>query len=451
MNVVPRLAFSLFLLISSIQAHADEGQSELPITNSHDRYHLKNQPDRQSILPVNLKLSRDRHKHPHHVVPADLIASAGHGVYLDKDGNEIEMTDKLRADIQDAIIELLLPHAKKNLNRRLYKKIRYAARILEKQRRYQKRGRHGRYGRHGGHSRYRLSMDQRLILQSAVLFNLIDHVPVSIQEDYGWRQRLLFEHVYTIYQKKPKLNRFVKKLLKYFSFKDFVHAWMTVDPKPSSYVERCRADGVPVPNEWSEDPASGWKYQGELTEKLIIQGSAAHVWTWTDDSTGGGCIALPRGDGGPGDLAGIICQSESSGKACFWDNKLKSNPVQTGIGWAGLVLTLDELHDGDTLTDNCTDCHRGDNVFIISPDDATWRRTINRDNAAYDSGLFFTTQLPAGMRYEPVSSQEGWGNPEPITPSCAGACHEQHELGFTTVPPMPPVCASPNVEACYSD
>jgi len=419
MNAIPRIAFSLSLLVASIEGHA-----ELNSIKNYDKYQINSQ-----LLTDKFKYNYDRDVPKYEKVTADLIAASGHGLYLDKHGNKIEMTDQLRADMQDAIIQLLLPHAEKYLNKNLYGSIKDSIAVLSNK------------------EKLALSMDERLILQSAVMFNLVDNVPEALKKDYTWRQRLLFRHIHRIYRIRPELSRHLSELLKRLGFFDYHHRWTKLDPISFSYEARCRAAGVPVPSEWSENPASGWKYQGELTTNLLDAGADAHVWTWTDDSNGGGCIALPRDSGGPGSLAGIICQSESTGKACFWDNALKSDSGQSPIGWSGRVLRLNQLHNGDTLNENCTGCHRGNNVFLISPDDPTWQRTINPNDPDYDSGLLFTTNLPAGMRYEPVSSQSDWENPVPTSSSCAGACHEPDNI--TGTPPMPPACATSDVEDCY--
>ena len=108
------------------------------------------------------------------------------------------------------------------------------------------------------------------------------------------------------------------------------------------YMADCRAQGVPIPPDWAETGTS-WVDQGNLNTNgggtNLLQGPVdAHVWTYTDPNVRGACVALPREDGSPGSLAGIICQSATTGKACFWDNQRKTDPTNV-LGWSGKDLS----------------------------------------------------------------------------------------------------------------
>jgi hypothetical protein len=203
---------------------------------------------------------------------------------------------------------------------------------------------------------------------------------------------------------------------------------------------------VPIPPDWDESGKT-WQQQGPLTTKLILSGIPAVVWTYSDPAIRGACIALPRGNGAPGSAAGIICQSATTGKACFWDNKLRSDgPMAPPLGWSGLTLRIGDLRDGSNLSENCTSCHRGNNVFLLSPDDPTWAKVMGRPAPLSPT---FTTRVATSPsdtslghpRYVPVSGQPGWSNvaPSPAT----GYCNSCHELpALTAAPAMPPRCAT---------
>lgn len=233
------------------------------------------------------------------------------------------------------------------------------------------------------------------------------------------------------------------------------------------YMADCRAQGVPIPPDWAES-GTAWVNQGNLNTNgggtNLLQGSVdAFVWTYTDPNVRGACIALPRESGAPGSLAGIICQSATTGKACFWDNQLKSQPTNI-LGWSGKKLVISELVDGTTFAaggnvgGRCTSCHSGDNVFLISPDDPTWAKALRGPLNGGASGGRFTTQVDSG-RYTPLPVATNWTNGVSPGANCGAGCHELPPSSIramrntvnTIAPvnrmPMPPSCAAGS--GCY--
>jgi hypothetical protein len=223
----------------------------------------------------------------------------------------------------------------------------------------------------------------------------------------------------------------------------------------TDYMGACRKRRVPVPPDWSETGGGGWSLQGNLRSgtNLLRPNQDAFVWTYSDPIRKGACIALPR----EGGQAGFICQSARTGSACFWDNKLRSDgPDADPIDWrGGTVLRIAELQDATELRENCTACHRGDNVFLMSPDDPTWEKVM-RGTLVTTPGSTFSTRLEDSTdqrgghpRYVP-SARAGWENPVfPV--GCAGVCHENPVLGFSGMPLMPPGCALTGTDPanCY--
>ncbi len=220
------------------------------------------------------------------------------------------------------------------------------------------------------------------------------------------------------------------------------------------YMAQCRAQGVPIPPDWAET-GTPWVLQGNLRTgtNLLQPGQDAFVWTYSDPTVRGACIALPRGNGGSGSLAGFICQSATTGAACFWDNMPKNNQRPGILGWRNQTLRIADLADGSNLTGVtgvCTNCHRGNNAFLISPDDSTWAKVL-RGPLVTSFGSTFTTRVEASSdntgghpRYVSIT-QPGWSNTL-LAVGCAGACHEQPTVN---APPMPPICAAGGVENCY--
>jgi hypothetical protein len=242
----------------------------------------------------------------------------------------------------------------------------------------------------------------------------------------------------------------------------------------SDYMQECISAGVPIPPDFSSS-SRAWAYQGDLATRMISGNSPAQVWTWASPSIRGACLALPRGVGEPGDLVGIICQSAFTGAACFWDNlpRERMGSVQSRMGWSnGSRLSIASLQDASMLSQNCTSCHRGNNVFLTLPDDPTWCKLLRRgnhseacpwpvganaQNLTLKSDDFPSTVLggrPHRVIYFPISSPERastWVNPV-STGGCMAGCHLNAQVNFSAPPnSMPPACSrgSQGVSGCY--
>jgi hypothetical protein len=220
----------------------------------------------------------------------------------------------------------------------------------------------------------------------------------------------------------------------------------------TDYMKRCSEQQVPVPPDWSET-STQWQYQGALTYNMLAPGDYAGVWTWEDPSKRGACVALPRGSGGPGSFAGIICQSAATGAACFWDNLLRAPAPGDRIEWASRTLQINQLQDGSNLSAPCTDCHTGNNVFLLTPDDPSWQHLLR--DLPHEPGSNFTTQVEHSSdwrddhyRYVPITTatpRPGWNNWR-RAPGCSGGCHEQPSVAPITGT-MPPTCG---LAGCYA-
>lgn len=169
------------------------------------------------------------------------------------------------------------------------------------------------------------------------------------------------------------------------------------------------------------------------------------------------CVALPR-DGGAGDaVAGIICQSAFTGKACFWDNLKRGDLSGDRIPPATETMVISDLQDGRTLAEGtpCTGCHTGDNVYLMMPDDPTWAKLMRGPlNGPQPFSRRFTTVVTTPP-YTPIA-HDSWSNTPVAGFNCAGSCHARPNAQVKTLfddltipahPPMPPACAE---EGCYS-
>src|SRR5690606_23506125 len=172
---------------------------------------------------------------------------------------------------------------------------------------------------------------------------------------------------------------------------------------------------------WHQRNGSKWKRATTATadtlETLFISASlTAEVFYYNPAEYGdpgeGVCVALPRSqfsgrlpsDGPPDYIAllGVICQGTVTGKACFWDNGTSWQPGgvdadQTLIFGNGTPETAfvggNELAAGG---DVCTDCHSGENVYIIHPNTVFSVVTNLMHHAWYDPIVASTWAMNAG-------------------------------------------------------
>jgi len=238
----------------------------------------------------------------------------------------------------------------------------------------------------------------------------------------------------------------------------------------TEYMKTCRAKAVPIPPDWKPS-ASEWERHGNLSTILLTPNhldkvqadntTFASVWSYASPTVRGACLALGRNGG----AFQIICQSATTGHACFWGNE----PGSASSSWnpETAEVTMSSLRDPKRGfapgTVPCTECHRGSNAFLVAPDDPTWA-TVLRPKQARPT---FTTRVeqslppeqaaPGGMatpnpRFIPIGGKSmALNNPLPTIPGCSGACHESHyeilDKGHTTdgyvrIPrPMGPNCA----------
>jgi hypothetical protein len=153
-----------------------------------------------------------------------------------------------------------------------------------------------------------------------------------------------------------------------------------------AYNEECAAAGVPTPPTIGKlDPQglNGWKTQGFIPPSaLFIVNTPTEVRTYHSSSPEGLCIALPRYTDDTKTTVGIdgvICLGQKSSKVCFWDNQMMGAQfefpagTQIPIGAADTSINAEgkyqagglELKGGSGGT--CTDCHAGENPFIVHP------------------------------------------------------------------------------------
>ena len=127
----------------------------------------------------------------------------------------------------------------------------------------------------------------------------------------------------------------------------------------AKYCADCLAAGVPEPPALS---SGKWQSKGTVDKKFTSE-DVKDILVYESSSPPGVCVALPRGDGADISLLGVICQSQKTGKACFWDNVDSAGDRITDADVANIDVA--KFQNGDQLEEDCTDCHRGDNVYLV--------------------------------------------------------------------------------------
>jgi hypothetical protein len=210
-----------------------------------------------------------------------------------------------------------------------------------------------------------------------------------------------------------------------------------------AYLNECANAQVPIPpriNDMDPNGTAGWRSVGFIpqAEQFII-GSPAEVRVFQDSN--GMCIALPRySDASLSTVAldGVICLSKITSKVCIWDNQMNGTTFSFPAGTKvpiGVPASLGGLYQagGYELLNGqggvCTDCHAGENPYIIHP------------NANLGGGVLmgslasppFNLPMFAPNRYDPIVPAVWPQNqlsmtPAYVPPVCNG-CHAQGGAG----------------------
>ena len=131
------------------------------------------------------------------------------------------------------------------------------------------------------------------------------------------------------------------------------------------YIEECAAAGVPIPPTMF---SSSWVSKGIITDEFIDTSKEASLYQYTSDKPPGVCLALPRYTAGSKNISvlGIICLGTLSNKACFWDSPNGSKfQLGTQIPLSKFVGGVDLATNGQGV---CSDCHAGENPFVVHPE-----------------------------------------------------------------------------------
>jgi hypothetical protein len=230
-----------------------------------------------------------------------------------------------------------------------------------------------------------------------------------------------------------------------------------------AYVDDCRARGVPVPD-MVVDPDAGWAFSFDnVGHPFVRPDLAAELWVYEAPyaapggkgsidgtppypgapRTGGVCMAMPRiKSGGGNDFAAslnLICMART-GETCFFahEDEEDAGPEIPPVVEFGQPIT--SFKGGTDLVGGpggaCSDCHIGDNPFIVHPLDPAFAGNLSAVS-------IFPSQWP-----KPVVPASFPGNPPPIealaplSPAGAGDCNQCHGVGSNIGGRLPQVSSA---------
>lgn len=124
------------------------------------------------------------------------------------------------------------------------------------------------------------------------------------------------------------------------------------------YMDSCRDNGVPVPNKLF---SSVWQNLGSYSPKVSNVTGTPRLWAHYGDEPSGACVAVTFTSESNVHVD-MICLGVNSGKSCFFETDEQ--------GEVGEISTSDmnSAADPDKMQGMCSDCHAGENPFIIHPD-----------------------------------------------------------------------------------
>jgi hypothetical protein len=317
----------------------------------------------------------------------DPIASVGHGAILDAQGRNLDPDRTFILNTQRLYLERLQREASRETSAQLEKK---RARLKE-------------------------VVQDEILLNSAVITWLLNQGKPGDGAFIAAKSAALRDHYLRKYAKgsAAKLRYGLSDKVRDLLDREGAMPQALTKVGGREYIEECRNAGVPIPPDWG---TAGWGSGTNLPMKFIVTGMEAEVFTFESAAPRGVCMALPRFAAGSKtiSLLGVICLGTDTSKACFWD--------ASNVPWSG-VTPLTSLRGGTDLVggDVCSDCHAGENPFVVHPGSPLDLGNVQRPNAWYD----------------PLVDGSWPQNPGPtnlldaitIVPPAEGSCLNCHQYG----------------------
>ena len=209
-------------------------------------------------------------------------------------------------------------------------------------------------------------------------------------------------------------------------------AALSTEASGRDYIDDCRREGVPVPEFVLE--TEEWTNWGEIGTYVVPEGPA-ELWSYESLDPAGVCVALPRWDQEgetAAHLLGVICFGTYSGKVCYWDGPNPRERFFKDFLPRGEAISIDEFVGGYDLQENaqreCSDCHAGENPFIIHP----------YDNAAFTAFINSQVRRNPAVWPDHIVHPDWVNNPGPLpslgptsdpTQRCDSCHHQNGEAG----------------------
>lgn len=307
---------------------------------------------------------------------------------------------------------------------------------------------------------------EQLILQNQLLQNVSTGESTSLANKkfsaklsalrYQMNWALPFKENLEIPKIKPefKLSEILLERLQRFTHINYDILKFTLN-SGQAYIDECRNAGVPIPppiNQMDATGLTGWRVEGDIPQaQQFIVGSPAELRSYRSLAPEGMCYALPRysdASRSQVSLDGVICLGKQSSKMCVWDNQMP-NPALGGLV-RGFPFGATEIIPIGVPTvaggkyqaggaeiefgngGQCTDCHAGENPYIVHPLMAlsaraplTWKTSSQRWG-----GDLTTFSI---NRYIPLVGatwpQNGSSLTSAATPSSCRGCHVKTNAG----------------------
>jgi hypothetical protein len=270
---------------------------------------------------------------------ADPVLTVGHGAIIDAQGREINPTPEFALNAQRFYVKKLYDQAQQAQRDELRAKLHRVQEVKG------------------------LTPQERIFVNGAAIEWLVDTVkpfdaPYLLAKNNALRSR--------IFAATAAETAIAPALLDRLTQEGLIKTLSATTNAGGAYLEECRRAGVPTPPDWGS-PA--WQSRGMLPFKFIIQAQDAEVFAFESNLPRGMCLALPRSSGNSISALGIICLGTETSNACYWDNwsvqAKKPFPITKGSN----VPILQFAAGADLLNGNgvCTDCHAGENPYVVHP------------------------------------------------------------------------------------
>ena len=302
-------------------------------------------------------------------VPADdPVSTVGHGGIWDAKGREIEPSPEFVIDAQRFYLKRLYQESDQKLQTELKAKLQRFESLKD------------------------LTQQEQILVNSALIAWLIDAVKPRDAAHLASKNGALRNKIFRI-SAQQAAKPISKELLRVLDEEGLIKFLSATTAGGAAYIQECLANGVPTPPDWGP-VAPGrptWTRVGSLSTKFIVRGQPAEVYVYEsrEPEPDGICLALPRyaadTSSAPITALGIIClgRGRERSRSCFWDNvNVTPEPpladITTRFRFSfeirrGESVPLSRFAGGADLFGGngvCSDCHAGNNPFIVHPGDA---------------------------------------------------------------------------------